>query len=176
MAILIIEGPDLVGKTAAIEKITKHFKRGFLLKNLYKPVVKGDKTIWAQYWRMINMAYTTEGLFILDRFYQSQIVYSILRGSDDFLHPEAESIEKYLRLKKDVFYIYLTCNEEELEIRYMKIGDEHVNLEQIKQMQDRYDRYYDEDCKLPKIKIDTRDETWLKQIEDLTGLKKCSLC
>jgi len=169
--ILIIEGPDLSGKSTAIEKISKHFKTGFLLKNLYKPDTKEDDVVIVQYWRMMNMALSfKDSLFIFDRFYQSQQVYSVLRGGGEMGRNELLEIEEFL-IPHDVYYVQLSCPFTELSERYKKRGDEHVSLQQLKKIWRRYDDCYDL-CKLKKIKIDTRKEGWIKDIEKLTGLKK----
>lgn len=166
MTLIIVEGPDLVGKTTAVEKIAKHFKRGFLIKNLYKPKVACDDSIWAQYWKMISFIKANpDSLIIVDRFYQSQVAYSILRGTDDMYHHESFAIESFLNNHiKDVVYVYLSCSEEDLKKRYAKRGDEHVTLKQILEIQKRYDYIFDI-CELYKIKANTKEKDWLKKIE-----------
>lgn len=48
MGIVIIEGPDLSGKSTAIEKLSKKIGNGFVLKNCFKPKEEGD-LIFYQY-------------------------------------------------------------------------------------------------------------------------------
>ena len=71
MTVLIIEGPDLSGKSTAIEQIAKYFKNGFLIKNLYKPSVSDDKEIYKQYWRMIHFIESTQEM--LNHFLQQSL-------------------------------------------------------------------------------------------------------
>ena len=86
MTVLIIEGPDLSGKTTAIEKIAKHFNSGFILKNAMKPKKKEDSTkLYEHYRYLLGMVFDSpESVIILDRFFPSQAVYSYLRGEDEF--------------------------------------------------------------------------------------------
>ncbi len=162
MKVLIIEGPDLSGKSVAIEKIAKHFKSGFLLKNLYKPNSTNDSEIYAQYFRMFNWCLTQE-FVILDRFFPSQAVYSYLRGQDEMDSWDIKTLDNFCA-EREFYYIYVDTPIKELKRRYYARGDEHIKVEDLVKLKERYDRFYN-NTNMKKIKIDTRKKLWLKKIE-----------
>lgn len=168
MTILIVEGSDLSGKTTAIEKISKKFKRGILIKNLYKPSVAGDISIYDQYWKIINLikSYSQNNhsaLIILDRFYPSQAVYSILRGKDEMLDPGIISLDHHCSHFYNFIYVYLDTPLRELEYRYGVRGDDYLEFEQLKMIKERYDIFYDL-TKMTKIKVNTMESDWLEKL------------
>jgi len=171
MPIAIIEGPDLAGKSYSIECIAKFFNSGFILKNTYKPrklIESAD--IYNQYWHIIGLLsprghYAKKKLIILDRFYPSQAVYSILRGNDEIQDFRLLDIQEFCR-KSGILYIYLNTDLETLEKRYKERGDEHIKLEQLEMLKNRYDAFYLL-CTLKKIKIDPiNEDDWLEKIKE----------
>ena len=83
--VIIVEGPDLAGKTTIIENLGKRLNQGIIIKNLYKPKTENGQ-IWNQYFNILETIRESKlNTFILDRFYPSQLVYSILRGKDDII-------------------------------------------------------------------------------------------
>jgi len=163
MTILIIEGPDLAGKTFAIEKIAKHFNRGFTLKNNFKPINKQSSSqIYAQYWK-INALISKQDFVILDRFFPSQAVYSYLRGIDEIEHSEIKALDRYAWVN-DYLYIYLDTPLNLLMCRYEERGDAYIKIEQLKEIKERYDKFYNL-TPMKKIKVDTLEEDWLEKLE-----------
>jgi len=163
MTTLIIEGPDLSGKSTAIEKISKLFKHGFLIKNLYKPTKSGDIKIYEQYWDMIHFVNYTRKFFILDRFYPSQAVYSILRNVDEMNCSYIKELDEYCA-NSDFIYVYITSPIDILMERFLARGDEHIKAEQLDMLKTRYDQFYKQ-TRLPKIMINTMQKDWLKNLE-----------
>ncbi len=165
---LIIDGPDLSGKTYAIERIAKKYNSGLIIKNAYKPKKKTDSIkIYNQYWKILSIAENYKQAIILDRFFPSQAVYSILRGEDEMTSSYIILLEVYCK-KHGFKYIYLDTSLEVLKERYDQRGDEHIKKEQLLMLKNRYDKYY-EQCTLDKIKINTLDEDWLQQVEKFVG-------
>lgn len=173
MTVLIVEGCDLSGKTTAIEKINKKFKDGFLLKNLYKPSDSKDIRVYEQYWKILNFISQNNDIpiFVLDRFYPSQAVYSYLRGSDDLELREMsdntgyiaiEELDKYCSSRKFLF-VLLDTPLDVLKERYAARGDEHISIEDLETLYKRYNEFY-EKTNLEKIKVDTRSADWLDKI------------
>lgn len=165
MTVMIVEGPDLAGKTYAIEKIGKHFNSGFTLKNNFKPKdASSSKLIYEQYWKIIKVIYdwTEDNVIILDRFFPSQAVYSYLRGVDEFEHLEIQALDTYAEVN-DYLYVYIDTPLEELEKRYKERGDEHISIEDLRTLKERYDRFYDTTA-MGKIRLDTRDKDWIKKL------------
>jgi len=169
MPVIIVEGVDLSGKTTAIEIISKFFNSGFVLKNAFKPRTKEEsQDIYAQYWTIAglihNTKYTKKNLIILDRFYPSQAVYSILRGEDEMKDYKLLDIQKFCK-SQEYGYIYLDTPNRDLEARYNEKGDEHIKkYKDILMLKKRYQEFYDT-CTLKKIKINTLDKDWLKQVK-----------
>lgn len=164
MVNLIIEGPDLAGKSTAIEQISKHFKKGFLVKNLYKPDHSHDLEIYKQYWEMLKMINNSSiNFFILDRFFPSQAVYSILREDDEMNCEEIQELESYC-VNNEFVYIYITAPLFTLQSRFIARGDEHIKIEQLALLTTRYNQFY-EQTKLPKIMINTMHTDWLKNLD-----------
>ena len=163
MPIVIIEGPDLSGKSTAIEKLSKKLNSGFVLKNAYKPK-DADSVIFYQYESIIAGVMTyldrqPDEIVILDRFYPSEAVYSILRGYDELDSTETHNMET-LCAGIGVKLIFIDTPVETLEDRYAKRGDEHIKLEQLRILKTRYDTFYD-NCTLEKIRVDTTKADWL---------------
>jgi len=165
MTVLIIEGPDCGGKTFAIEKISKHFKDGFLIKNLYKPISYPSEKIYLQYWRILGFIKTIKipTFIILDRFFPSQAVYSYLRGTDEMNSHYIKELDA-ICADKGFIFVLLDTDLTILEKRYDMRGDEHINKEQLKLIKKRYNIFYKQ-TKMRKIKLDTLKENWIKKLE-----------
>jgi thymidylate kinase len=165
MSVFIIEGPDLAGKTTAIESIAKFYNRGIIIKNSFKPKIAGSSRIYRQYWAILHLVSKYDDLVILDRFYPSQAVYSILRGLDEMFSENVKDLEEHCVKNLTITYIYLDTNLDELETRYKKRGDEHINIEQLKLLKQRYDLFYDSTI-LPKVKVNTMNENWMAELHN----------
>ncbi len=164
---LIIEGPDLAGKTTAIEKIAKHYNSGFIIKNCYKPKnLAMTDAVYTQYWKILAMIDKLDfkDVVILDRFYPSQAVYSYLRGRDDIFAKEIDELDDFCKLH-DFVYIYLDTDLDTLKDRYKQRGDEHIKIGNLINLKVRYDTFY-EYTKLRKYKVDTTEENWLEKLTE----------
>lgn len=175
--IIIIDGVDLSGKTTAIEKIAKHFNSGFTIKNNYKPrkLVDSDR-IYFQYWTILKTLrdeFSSDRLIILDRFFPSQAVYSILRGKDEMFSKDITALDNFCK-NMDIIYIYLNTPLSVLEERYDKRGDEHITKNQLKELYNRYQIFF-KHTQMKKIMIDTRIENWLEEVENFINETKNKL-
>lgn len=170
---IIIEGPDLAGKSYAIEKILKLFKNrpSLLMKNGFKPSNQADDTIYTQYYTMIDLIerYTKNGAdVILDRFYPSQAVYSILRGKDEIEDDRINLIDNTCK-KNNFLIIYLDTALAVLEGRYDKRGDEHIDKNQLTMLKSRYDDFMRRTaCRV--IHLDTTIPGWEDKLRGELGL------
>ncbi len=175
MTIVIIEGPDLAGKTYFIEKFSKHMNNGIIIKNNYKPKTGDDfNKIREQYVVIfgISKAYNEylgnkKGLVILDRFYPSQSVYSYLRNKDELnseVEKEFEEIAEELAEEFNTKMIFLNTPLKVLEKRYDERGDEHIKKEMLAKLYDRYQTFM-KNTKLEVLYLDTSKEGWLKKAE-----------
>lgn len=173
MTVLIVEGTDLSGKTTAIEKISKYFKDGLLIKNLYKPKTYPDQEIYSQYWKIFAMYKSFMGhdyFLILDRFFPSQAVYSILRGKDEMFSHDIKELDEFCS-SEDFIFVLLDTNVEELEKRYDKRGDEHIQKKDLTIFHERYEIFFNT-TKMKKIKINTLNTDWLETLEKFINKNK----
>ena len=162
--ILIIEGPDLSGKTYAIEKIAKYFNSGFILKNTYKPKTAEDsKKLLFHYWDILTLVSERGDLIILDRFFPSQAVYSYLRGVDEMKSDHILILDKYAEETK-ILYLYLDTPLDLLLERYDKRGDEHIKKDMLITLKERYDEFF-EQTNMIKERVNTMEKNWLEKVE-----------
>ena len=162
MNVLIIEGIDCSGKSTFLERLSKKLGRGIVIKNCYKPRDQETERIKSQYvriWDMVlNSSFGPADYIFLDRFYPSQIVYSIKRGHDDFDDSWYRTFEKALKTSKlNVVLVLVTEDEKIIRERFENRGEEYVKPEEITKLQNRYLSFFDK-CKLRKIKIKSTDE------------------
>lgn len=166
--IIIIDGPDLSGKTYAVERIAKKLNSGFILKNTFKPrTLEDSPKIYKQYWDILNIISDYEqsdNIVILDRFFPSQSVYSYLRGEDEFEHPEVQALDTFCEAV-EVLYIYLDTPLQTLLNRYDERGDEHIKKEMLIKLKERYDNFY-EKTEMKKVKLNTMSLGWLDEINN----------
>ena len=163
--IIIIDGPDLSGKTTAINIISKHFNSGFVLKNSFKPKNKqSSSAIYSQYWNIFNMVVDQDMLVILDRSFPSQAVYSYMRGTDEMSHKEILALDKWCT-DIGVLYIYLDTPLEVLKERFKERGDEHITEDQLEALKIRYNIFYAL-SNMKKMKLNTMEPDWLRQVEE----------
>jgi len=155
MVVIIIEGTDLAGKSTVIEKLAKQFKNlnTLIIKNCLKPAdLTETENIYEHYRTIITMClvhkqtYGDDSIILLDRFYPSQLVYSYLRGRDELEDYEVgegdgEEIEDLLLKLFDVRLIRVAADPEVLEKRFIERGDEHVDINQIYELDKRYDQF-----------------------------------
>jgi len=159
---LIVEGTDLSGKSTAIEKIGKFYNKGFTLKNNFKPKNKQSSSeIYAHYWHIIKLI-TKEDFVILDRFFPSQAVYSYMRGTDEMGNIASIELDEFCKI--DYIYIYLDTPLSELKRRYISRGDEHITMEDLRTIKERYDRFY-KWTTMKKIKIYTNESDWFEKLQ-----------
>jgi thymidylate kinase len=165
MPVLIIEGPDLAGKGFAIEKICKRLHDGYLIKNLYKPVSYPDQKIYSQYYEVLRIYETQEGSIplILDRFFPSQAVYSYLRNHDEMDSEQILDLDNECA-KHNFLYVYLDTDLEVLKKRFLERGDEHIKLDDLITLKQRYNIFYNK-TSMRKIKLDTTQDNWLDVLE-----------
>lgn len=170
MSILIVEGPDLSGKTYTVEKIAKHFNSGFILKNSFKPKKENDiQDIYSKYIKLLNLAkhyinINGDSLIILDRFYPSQAVYSYLRGLDELNSQNILFLDD-LCLSEGIKMIYVDTSLKRLQERYDKRGDEHIDKEKLIKIKERYDEFM-KNTNLPLLRLNTLKENWLQSVEE----------
>ena len=169
--IIIVEGVDLAGKSYAIERIGKKFNSGITIKNNYKPKANDGDGIYGQYYAILNLAISyneKDRLVILDRFYPSQAVYSILRGEDEFEYSEILRLENLCQ-EMNMKIIYLDTPLKILKQRYLERGDEHITIEQLKVLKGRYDAFMAL-SEVPVLYLNTLEKNWMQRVEKFINL------
>ena len=173
--IIIVEGVDNSGKGYAIERIGKHLRTGIILKNLYKPKDCDDLNIYDRYKAILNISniysnWDESNIVILDRFYPSQAVYSILRGVDHMHHTFINSLD--LEIANDgAVIIYLDTDLSILEQRYKLDGDEHIKMNHLSMLSERYEIFM-KNTRLPVLRLNTLEKDWLKKVEEFINSHK----
>ena len=175
--IIIVDGCDLSGKTTMIEKLSKHYNNGLIIKNSFRPKLQTDSAkIITQYIKMLKLCLqwdkeNPDQLIILDRFFPSQGVYSFLRKVDEMGSPDLLLLEKTC-INHNIGFIYLDTPIEELRVRYKERGDDFIDFNQLKTIHDRY-TIFTNNTKLKTLKLNTMDKAWLRKADIfLTHLKR----
>jgi thymidylate kinase len=160
--VIIVEGMDLAGKSTLVELIGKRY-RGFIIKDTTRPKdgsreeIRKKMNMYSSVFGFINQ--NENQIVILDRYYPSELVYSAKRGYESFDNPDIWEFEKYFKLlDKPVYMIICQPPIETIIDRYAERGDDHIVLEDIAMLHDRYTRFINE-TKLEKILVlDTRND------------------
>jgi len=158
---IIVEGVDKSGKSTLIEKMKNQFEYGIAIKNMIKP--RGNSLEETQ--RICNIYEDIEVMsqnidpnhvFILDRYYQSEIVYSILRGNDRLVDPGFKNWVRDIEsaIKHNTLLVLVETDAKTVAERFRKCNEDFVKEDQIKMLQDRYNQVF-EMSTLRKIKLDT---------------------
>lgn len=160
--IFIIEGVDGAGKSTLINELVKNYP-GLILKITDRPKdssITQRTKIKEWYWKVLSAIDLIEKSgdlitknFILDRFFPSEIVYSVKRGYESWGDQELRVIETRLA-KFDHLLVYCDPGLGELDERIKTRGDEYIKREEAAFLHGRYKRFFEE-TPLNKIKIDT---------------------
>ena len=109
-------------------------------------------------------------VFIFDRYYQSELVYSYLRGNDRLSTEEGktffEDLEK--ELKDDTLVVLLEHPAKEVAKRFKRCKEDFVDKKEIEKLQKRY-RYVVENSKLRYIVLDTMELGLGQSVELIRG-------
>lgn len=158
---IIVEGVDKSGKSTIIEKMKNQFEYGIAIKNMIKPrntskdETQRIKNIYEEI-EVISSNINSEYIYILDRFYPSELVYSVLRGNDRL---EDEKFLNWIKImekamRHNTLLVLIETDAETIAERFKKCGEDFVREDQIKLLQERYNKVF-EMSTLPKIKLDT---------------------
>jgi thymidylate kinase len=165
MPIVIVEGPDLSGKTTAIETLAKFNNSGSTIKNNYKPKTAEESDKLYEHYHVILHAakiLSNNGkLVILDRYFPSQAVYSFLRGKEELFGDKRIAKLTDLCLFHKIKIIFLDTPLLTLLQRYDDRGDEHIKKEQLIAIKNRYEQFMNE-TRLPVLYLDTLKDNWLE--------------
>lgn len=130
--IVILEGPDLVGKTTIARR---YEQQGYTYHHLTEPGGRSADSMYLE-----PLAELT-GNHVFDRFYPSEIIYGpVLRGHCDLSPEQVWRIEDELSaLGAKRFIVHATWPE--IETRYHERGEDLVDLDQLREIYDRYQEF-----------------------------------
>lgn len=158
---IIVEGVDKSGKSTIIEKMKNRFEYGIAIKNMIKPRDTSQEEtdrICRIYEDIEIMSQNVDPnhVFILDRYYQSEMVYSILRGNDRLVDQNFKNWVRDMEnaLRHNTLFVLIETDAETVAERFKKCKEDFVKEDQIRMLQDRYNQVF-EMSTLPKIKLDT---------------------
>lgn len=156
---LIIEGVDKSGKSTLIEYLKNKFPRAVQLKLMTKPYDSSQEEtdkLFEIYTTMKEMTNKEDYVYIFDRYFQSELVYSYIRGNDRLSTKEGKEFFENLEndISKDTLVVLLEHPAKEVAKRFKKCKEDFVTPEQIETLQKRY-REVVENSKLPYIILDT---------------------
>lgn len=149
--ILILEGADLVGKTSVAKEMSRitGIPQTSIWIDLRTPkpaVVSVSKTL-----RLV--AQSTKLNIIFDRSFMSEYVYGAILGRDISYIPEL--IKEWGDLK-DCYLIVISATDEVLSQRYLKRGDDYVNIDKIIKINEQYKKLKEQTSSfLPTYEFDS---------------------
>ncbi len=156
--VMIVEGVDLAGKGYLVHAISKKYP-SIVIKYTKRPLSK-KKIETTEFKKLLYKLLDfvnhnrKEDTIIFDRFFPSELVYSkVKRGYDAF---EDKNYPQMERVIKALPHIYIYCNPgyDTLVQRLKDRGDEHIFESDIKELVNRYDRFFRQ-TKMYKLELDT---------------------
>ena len=156
---LIIEGVDKSGKSTLIETLKNKFPKAVQLKLMTKPYDSSQEEtekLFEVYTTMKEMTDKKDYVYIFDRYFQSELVYSYIRGNDRLATKEGKEFFENLEneLERNTLVVLLEHPAKEVAKRFKKFKEDFVKEEDIEKLQKRY-REVVENSKLPYIVLDT---------------------
>lgn len=150
--IIIIDGIDKTGKTTFINTLMKKTPC-IMLKNQHKPNTEDDAKLKQSYYAIYKFLKKNHKKYtiILDRYYMSQLVYSVLRGKDSFNDDWYTKLENKL-CKLDHLYVQCVINPELLLKRHITEPDDYLKIEKLNTIYNRYDLFF-HITKLDKVQL-----------------------
>lgn len=155
MTRIIIEAPDLSGKTTIIEGLKNKIPAGVQIKLWTKPKDGSKESldyIYGAYNKMLAATKDKEVNWIFDRFIYSQMAYSYKREHDDMNADELRLLD--IKLEKDrALYVYVDVPLEILKARLKSRGDEHITEEDLAILKDRYEQIWNTTNITNKVRV-----------------------
>lgn len=125
--LIIVEGPDLAGKTTLVKKLARELSSAQVLH-------RGPPTqhVLLEYEPDIERySAKADEHIICDRWHIGELIYGpLMRGSAQLTEPMRRHISMLLA-SRGAFTVYITPSDIELKRRYLAQGDDFVNLEQL---------------------------------------------
>lgn len=137
--IIVLEGPDLAGKTTVAQWLQAELtKRSITSTYIKRGPIRADPM--TEYLRPLDVTLTdpTEHCLILDRWHVGELIYGpLLRGRSELTVPQANYIEMVLQSLGCAF-IHVTAPIFDLENRWDIRGDSLIKREWLSRITDAY--------------------------------------
>lgn len=152
---IIIEGPDLSGKSTLIEGLKNKIPSAVQIKLWTKPK-DGTKEsldyIYGIYNKMLLATKDKEVNWLFDRYIYSQMAYSYKREHDDMDADELRLLD--IKLEKDrALFIYVDVPLESLKARLADRGDEHITESDLSILKERYEQIWEDTNITNKVRV-----------------------
>jgi thymidylate kinase len=159
--LIIIDGVDGVGKGYLISKISKVLPGAIIIKICDRPrnsSMEERNKIKIYYQSVLNAVIRIfpDNIIIMDRFFSSELVYSIKRGYEAFDDPFFKVFEDTLMMKTEHLFVHVVRDKKEIENAFDTRGEEYVTKDEIDILTERYQKFYNE-TQMNKMQI-TSDE------------------
>lgn len=168
--ILIVEGCDGVGKGYLIEQLSKKLKNMVIIKNLDRPLDNSIKERLKIKNHYLSMLYTTNifnnVIITFDRFYFSELVYSIKRGYEAGDDSFFKTLERDIREIPHLF-VLVDRNSDEIKNVFQTRGEDYTKENEIDIIKNRYLEFFNK-SKLNKLRINSSESD--KVIEEIKRL------
>jgi len=179
--LIIVEGVDCAGKDWVASELLKKLgkklgKKTFLLKQGVRPTIGNYEEIGRlkeSYHQMIDfakLAESTNSIMIFDRYYHSELAYSMPMREYESLDDEDYCyLENFLLSQvPNTILVFVTAEDMILEKRLMQRGDDYVTLENILEIKKRYENIIIPQSNIPVITIENNDLSHIDPIiEDI---------
>ena len=153
--VIILEGVDKTGKSTMAEKLLKATPCSILIKHNRRELDNIKQVFTDMCLILRNIPGNAP--IILDRFYPSQMVYSILRGKEDLHNIFYKVLEQDMlahpTLKFEI--VYCTAEDDIIRQRFYRDKEEYTKAGSIKMLLDRYEYFLKE----TKLKVHIYDTT-----------------
>ena len=168
LRVIIVEGIDKSGKSTFVELLSKKYP-GILLKITDRPSdgTEAERDKIKKYYSSVLdfIRDNPDKLFLLDRFFWSERVYSIKRGYDAIDDRVLLEMENFLS-RIPHLVVYCMPGERVLQQRLEKEPDDYIEVRDVSDLIERYEKIL-ENSPLSAIKINSNQNSnkMLEEVE-----------
>lgn len=159
---IIVEGIDKAGKSTIVGDIIESLIPVIpvVVKVSQKPKSESElekAIIIARYQELFALTenpLNKEHIFLFDRAYPSEMVYSVKRGGDKLSEPAFLDLDKRLGKSEQTLLIYCEADPKTIARRFESEKEEYAKVEDIEKLLARYEIFLKK-TKLPYIRINS---------------------
>lgn len=166
--LLIISGCDRTGKTTLCNSLKNYLNENFtkmLISNFCNEIeykhFSAPKTKEEGYNTFTNFLNSIKDnvFYIIDRFYECENIYAPIYRN--YIINYNQELDKTLRNKHKVLFIYVKSDLDIIKQRITDIGDDYININDIEQIYNNYEKYM-QTIQLPYITLNNNSFTDLQ--------------